>query len=211
MLIPTAFFAALDHGSTADVLVSDTTKSTFLKMSHGLAVILLVVYVTSRIFLHNPPGDSNALRPAPDAHPEILDEEARLLKERPEISAGFCILLLLATIVVLAVTAEMLVASIEHVRKDGNIQEEWFGLVLLPIVSFSADGTVAILYFARAAMCLKDNEPPTTLAKSRAIDLSVQFTLFWLPFFVLLGWCLGKPLLFLFGESPDTLREKSPV
>lgn len=124
MLIPTAFFAALDHGSTANELVSDATRSTFLKMSHGLAVILLVVYVTSRIFLHNPPGEGNAMRPSPDAPREIHAEEARLLEERPKVSSGFCILLLLCTIAVLAVTAEMLVASIEHVRQDGNIGEE---------------------------------------------------------------------------------------
>jgi Ca2+/H+ antiporter len=41
----------------------------------------------------------------------------------------------------MAFTAEMLVESIEYVREAGNIGEEWFGLVLLPIVSFAADGT----------------------------------------------------------------------
>ncbi len=170
----------------------------FLQMSHGLAVILLLVYIMSRIFLHNPPGDGNALEPAPGAPPEIHLEEARLLEERPKVTSGFCLLLLLATIAVLAVTAEMLVESIEHVREDGNIQEEWFGLILLPIVSFSADGVVAILYFVRAALFMAP-EPPATLAKARAIDLSVQFTLFWMPFLVLLGWWIGKPLILLFG------------
>jgi len=197
ILIPTAFFAALDNGVTADGLVSDETRSMFLQMSHGLAVILLLVYITSRIFLHNPPGDGNALEPAPGAPPEIHLEEARLLEERPKVTSGFCLLLLLATIAVLAVTAEMLVESIEHVREDGHIQAEWFGLILLPIVSFSADGVVAILYFVRAALFMAP-KPPATLAKARAIDLSVQFTLFWMPFLVLLGWWLGKPLILLF-------------
>jgi Ca2+/H+ antiporter len=41
----------------------------------------------------------------------------------------------------MAYTAEMLVESIEYVRDAGNIGEEWFGLILLPIVSFAADGT----------------------------------------------------------------------
>ncbi len=206
ILIPTAFFAALDNGVTADGLVSDETRSMFLQMSHGLAVILLLVYIMSRIFLHNPPGDGNALQPAPGAPVEIHLEEARLLEERPKVTSGFCLLLLLATIAVLAVTAEMLVESIEHVREDGNIQEEWFGLILLPIVSFSADGVVAILYFVRAALFLAP-EPPATLAKARAIDLSVQFTLFWMPFLVLLGWWLGKPLILLFGMGPNIYRQ----
>lgn len=41
---------------------------------------------------------------------------------------------------------------------------------------------------------------PQQLAKARAIDLSVQFTLFWMPFLVLLAWWIGKPLHLLFGE-----------
>lgn len=194
ILIPTAFFAALDNGETMGTLVSDATRSTFLQMSHGLAIILLLVYVTSRIFLHNPPGEGNGTSPGPVTPPEILVEEARLLKERPKVASGFCIFLLLTTFVLLGITAEMLVKSIEHVREDGNIQEEWFGLILLPFVSFSADGVVAVLYFIRAAP-----EQPATLAKARAIDLSVQFTLFWMPFLVLLGWLIKKPLILLFG------------
>jgi Ca2+:H+ antiporter len=41
----------------------------------------------------------------------------------------------------MAYTVEMLVESIEYVRDSGNIADEWFGLILLPIVSFAADGT----------------------------------------------------------------------
>src|SRR5688572_17676278 len=41
--------------------------------------------------------------------------------------------------------------------------------------------------------------PPTTLAKGEAIDLSIQFTLFWMPFLILLGWWTHKPFTLLFG------------
>ena len=37
------------------------------------------------------------------------------------------------------------------------------------------------------------------LARGRAIDLSIQFTLFWMPFLVLLGWWIDKPMHLLFG------------
>lgn len=43
--------------------------------------------------------------------------------------------------------------------------------------------------------------PPSSLAKARAIDLSIQFVLFWMPFVVLLGWWTNKPMSLLFGES----------
>jgi hypothetical protein len=41
--------------------------------------------------------------------------------------------------------------------------------------------------------------PPISLARARAIDLSVQFSLFWMPFLVLLAWWTNKPLSLLFG------------
>lgn len=43
--------------------------------------------------------------------------------------------------------------------------------------------------------------PPTTLAHGQAIDLSIQFVLFWMPFLVLLAWWSNKPLTLLFGMS----------
>jgi Ca2+:H+ antiporter len=48
LLVPGAFFAALDRGVGAQLgvsgsIVNDTTRSQLLKMSRGLAVILLIV------------------------------------------------------------------------------------------------------------------------------------------------------------------------
>jgi Ca2+:H+ antiporter len=48
LLVPAAYFAALDRGvgsniGTADSIVNDITRGKFLKMSRGLAVILLIV------------------------------------------------------------------------------------------------------------------------------------------------------------------------
>ena len=44
---------------------------------------------------------------------------------------------------------------------------------------------------------------PSELAKARAIDLSIQFSIFWTPFFVLLAWWIDKPLHMLFGMCFD--------
>jgi Ca2+:H+ antiporter len=107
----------------------------------------------------------------------------------------------------MAFTAECLVESIEHVREEGKMTEEFFGLVILPIVSFAADGAVATIYFMRYmfALFLGRPQPPAQLAKGRAIDMSVQFTLFWLPFLVLLGWWTEKPLHLMFDLYEVTL------
>lgn len=77
----------------------------------------------------------------------------------------------------------------------------WFGLILLPIVSFAADGFISIVFFIKSIIhYLRGSPPPVvTLAKARAIDLSIQFALFWMPFLVLLGWWTDKPLTLLFG------------
>jgi Ca2+:H+ antiporter len=136
--------------------------------------------IASRIYLHNPPGENNALKPvgAPSA---LKDEEHHLATAKPEVNVWAALLVLAVTITLMAVTAEMLVESIEHVREEGRIREEWFGLILLPLVSFAADGVVATLYFLRYSfsLFLGKPEPPAQLAKGRAIDMSIQFTLFW--------------------------------
>ena len=130
--------------------------------------------------------------------------------------------------------------SIEGVREQSDIQEEyvplvslppisltppsraparrWFGLILLPILSFSGDGIVAICNFlrrawahlhralhragARATAPGPDELEPlaSEFAHGRPIDLSIQFTLWWMPFIVLLGWWIGKPMHLLFGK-----------
>jgi Ca2+:H+ antiporter len=79
----------------------------------------------------------------------------------------------------------------------------WFGIILLPIVSFSADGAVAIAFFLRSFLrrFITAPQPPDLLAEARAIDLSIQFLLFWMPVVTLLGWWINKPMSLLFGKK----------
>ncbi|KAG5340471.1 hypothetical protein C0989_001487 [Termitomyces sp. Mn162] len=181
-------------------------------------MIGVVSYVSSRIFLHNPPGKNNALMLDADAPAAMMEEEKELLKEEPKANQYVLIVVLLISIAIMAATTEWLVESIEFVRESGNIQEEyalcppysfradelsdrWFGMFLLPICSWAANGFVTIVYFIRYTCkhFFEEPEPPAELAKARAIDLSIQFTLFWMPFLVMLGWWTGKPMSLLFG------------
>ncbi|KAI0631672.1 hypothetical protein C8Q77DRAFT_1128220 [Trametes polyzona] len=209
-LLPTAFFAALDRGANAvtsagsevgSPLVNDATRSEILRMSRGIAVMLLVVYIASRVYLHNPPGENNALTVPHDAPEALHHEEKHLLEEEPLVNPWACMILLTVTVALMAVTAEFLVESIDEVREHSGIQEEWFGLILLPIVSFSADGMVAILFFFQSIydhLTHREILVPSMLARGRAIDLSIQFTLWWMPVLVLLGWWASKPMHLLF-------------
>lgn len=60
---------------------------------------------------------------------------------------------------------------------------------------------VAVVYFIRYMFrhFFREPAPPATLAKGEAIDLSIQFTLFWMPLLVLIGWWKDRPLNLLFG------------
>ena len=87
-------------------LLTDGTRDQILRMSRGLAVVLLVVYIGSRIFLHNPPGEGNAASVAPNAPLEHKKEEWHLQVTEPEINPWACLILLTITIALMAVTAE---------------------------------------------------------------------------------------------------------
>ena len=79
----------------------------------------------------------------------------------------------------------------------------WFGIILLPLVSFSADGTIALWFIIRSSLrsFVQAPEPPDTIAEARAIDMSIQFLLFWMPLVTLIGWWVGKPMTLLFGKG----------
>lgn len=103
MLLPTAFFAALDRGALSissttgqgdfsGTIVSDSTREKLLRMSRGLAVLLLIVcaiplsssnfvsclyrYLCSRIYVHLPPERGGPDGPEEPAGPS--EHEMRL-------------------------------------------------------------------------------------------------------------------------------------
>ncbi|KAJ7667683.1 hypothetical protein DFH06DRAFT_983616 [Mycena polygramma] len=206
IIIPAAFFAALNSngsGAGGQSAVSDSVRGDLLKISRGLAVILLLVYLCSRIFLHNPPGPDNQLHEHKDAPAEFKEMVERMAEEEPEVNPWACLILLVFAVGLMAVTAEFLVESIEPMRETHQIKEEWFGLVLLPLVSFSAECILSVVYYVYFHLKHYLGTPmsplkPKTLAEARSIDLSIQFLIFWMPVLVLLAWFTGKPLSLLF-------------
>jgi Ca2+:H+ antiporter len=207
ILMPTAFFSAVNSqfaptGFNRMSAITDRVRGEILRASRGLAVLLLVVYICSRIYLHNPPGEDDPLNlaEAPNAPDALKAEVEHLRHHEPEVNQYVCIVALLIVLGLMATTAEWLVVSTKAVRKVLHLEEEWFGLILIPFISYAADGTVAVVYFIRHMLrhYLTEPAPPTTLARGESIDLSIQFALFWMPFLVLLAWWTGKPLTLLF-------------
>lgn len=207
LLIPAAFFSALDRSisSSTDAIgaeIDDSIRGDFLKLSRGLAVFLLIVYVSSRVYLHNPPGKNDDLQQHLDAPAAFKVDAERLNEEKPLLNPAFCIFVLMITVVLLGVTSEFLLSSIRPLSQRG-IRPEFFGMVLLPFTSYSADGILSIVYFVRRHFTLYRGgtttmEEITELAQGRSIDLGIQFLLFWMPFLVLIAWFIHKPLSLLF-------------
>ena len=61
--------------------------------------------------------------------------------------------------------------SIEPIRETELFTSEWFGLILLPLVSYAADGLNTIMFFIRTNLLAMDVPPPDDLAKAKSIDL----------------------------------------
>lgn len=70
-------------------------------------------YVLSRVFLHNPPGEGNALRVAPNAPLEVKQAEHELQEIEPETNPWACMILLLVTVAIMSATAEF-VSNVHH-------------------------------------------------------------------------------------------------
>lgn len=106
LLLPAAFWASISNGNVSEDTINATNRDTFLQMSRGLAILLLLVYITSRIYLHNPPGENNAGTVQPNAPKAIHEEELYLHTTDPELNQWVAIVVLIITIGLMAATAE---------------------------------------------------------------------------------------------------------
>jgi len=147
------------------------------------------------------PADSSAhimRRPTEDDPRQIPDEERPSAavpeeddedEEVPELSLAVTIILLVFVTVLVAVTAEWLVDSIDGLASGGAISKEFIGLILLPIVGNAAEHATAV------TVSIKDK---LTLSLGVAVGSSIQIALFVIPFIVILGWIIGRPITMLF-------------
>ncbi|KAG9007757.1 hypothetical protein FRB94_013992 [Tulasnella sp. JGI-2019a] len=120
-------------------------------------------------------------------HPQEAGES------RPLISLWVCWILLVVITALVSVSAQFLVDSINGLTEKTPLSDEWVGLVLLPLVG-NASAHVSEV-FNGVSDTVEDK-----LDKSiaHAAGSSIQIALLWLPFIVLLGWMIDKPLTLLF-------------
>merc|ERR1719401_1170586 len=94
------------------------------------------------------------------------------------------------TTVIVAFASELLVASLEGVVEHLGVSTHFIGIILLPIVGNACEHASAI----RFAIMDKPG-----LSIGIAVGSSTQIALFVVPFAVIVGWMLDKPMDLNFG------------
>ena len=188
--------ASLIIPATLYAVMKDTDpnqEKNILILSHGTAVILLLLYVLYLIFqlkTHSDLFDAKG-EEEQDGGDEAdgEQEEGRVLSPP---AAGVALVLIT---VLVAVCAEFLVDSIDSIVQTAHISKTFIGLVLLPIVGNAAEHVTAVV------VAMKDK---MDLAIGVAIGSSMQIALLVTPFLVILGWIMGKPMTLRF-ETFETV------
>lgn len=179
LIIPATLYAALSNSK------SSSTETNILFLSHGTAVILLILYVMYLYF---------QLKSHADLFEEVNDEEV----VEDEGSSGTethllgpipaSIALVVVTILV-ALCADYLVGSIEGIVEKTGMSRTFIGLILIPIVGNAAEHVTA---------CVVAYKNKMDLAIGVAIGSSLQIALFVTPFLVILGWIIDEPMTLRF-------------
>ena len=180
LIIPATLYGLMRHSG------SDSDKDdTLLILSHGTAVILLLLYVLYLFFQLK-------------THKDLFDDEEEHSGEQDEgriLSPPAAGVALVIVTVLVAVCAEYLVDSIDSIVATAHISKTFIGLVLLPIVGNAAEHVTAVV------VALKDK---MDLAIGVAIGSSMQIALLVTPFLVILGWIMDRPMTLHF-ETFETV------
>jgi Ca2+:H+ antiporter len=174
LIIPATLYGVLSNHKSDRL-----TEHNILILSHGTAIILLVLYVMYLYFqlkshadiFEDTPGDSE------DQH-ESTPEEPLLNVFAASIT------LILVTILV-AFCADFLVGSIDSIVEKTGMSKTFIGIILIPIVGNAAEHVTAVVVAYKDKM---------DLAIGVAIGSSLQIALFVTPFLVILGWIIDKPM-----------------
>ncbi|EJT98206.1 calcium/proton exchanger [Dacryopinax primogenitus] len=230
VLLPGAYHFSVQWRNQADNISSDDVSaavqaSAIMKMSRGVAIILLFIYgcyLFFTLYSHEPflqlqddeqstpyiGGKTKHIQwPRPLHWPRKQQvpnlgsnqEQGQVMsnvslreeeeEEQPKLTLPVTIGLLVIVSVLVGVTSEFLVDSIDSVVQTGALSEEWVGLILIPIIGNAAEHVSAV------TVAVKDK---VDLAINIAVGSSIQIAVFVIPFVTVLAWIMGKNLTMLF-------------
>jgi Ca2+:H+ antiporter len=172
LIIPATLYAALSQSH-------QNAQANILVLSHGTAIILLILYVMYLYFQlrsHAQLFEESNGSDAENAGGAEEEEEERIL------SPWAATVALVIVTVLVAVCADYLVGSIDSIVQKTGMSKTFIGLVLIPIVGNAAEHVTAVVVAYKDKM---------DLAIGVAIGSSLQIALFVTPFLVILGWIMG--------------------
>jgi len=123
-------------------------------------------------------------------------------EEESSISVTTAGVLLFVMTSIVAFCSDLLVDSIENMTADAHMGEHFIGIILLPIVGNACEHAAAV----RFAMQDKPG-----LSIGIAVGSSTQIALFVVPFSVLVGWCIDRPMDLNFGALNVTVMTLSVI
>ncbi|KAL1928302.1 hypothetical protein VTP01DRAFT_3218 [Rhizomucor pusillus] len=175
LLVPAAFSVTADTPEDAQIGI--------LNLSHGTALVLLVVYGMSLYFQLK-------------THRDLYDDgEGEDEDEEPHTTIAFSVFALFAVAGLVAVHANFLVGAIEGVVDVWEVNETFVGVILLPIIGNAAEHVSSVTFALKNKMNLSINI---------AISSSLQIGLFVTPVLVIAGWIFDQPMS-LFFEDFETV------
>lgn len=195
LIIPATLYAAMEGtrenqtGPSEDKEVpSRQTKDNISVLSHGTAIILLVLYVLYLVFQLKTHSDLFDERPDDEeehSSPEDGGEGPEQHEEEVTLNPWAAGIALVVITLIVAICAEFLVGSINTIVETAHISKTFIGLILLPIVGNAAEHVTAVVVAYKNKM---------DLAIGVAIGSSMQIALLVTPFLVILGWIIGQDM-----------------
>lgn len=196
LIIPATLYSTLSGNKNAD-----ETRKNILLVSHGTAIVLLVLYVMYLYFqLKSHASLFEEVNEELSADAEVQhdvrstvaqngeDEVSEVEEERVLSPLAAGVALIIVTVLV-AICADYLVGSIDDIVLKTGMSRTFIGLVLIPIVGNAAEHVTAVVVAWKDKM---------DLAIGVAIGSSLQIALFVTPFLVILGWIIDVPMTLVF-------------
>ncbi|KAJ1966396.1 hypothetical protein GGI12_000106 [Dipsacomyces acuminosporus] len=113
----------------------------------------------------------------------------------PQMKLWIATTLLVLVCGLLALSADILVESVDSLTSQFNISHTFVGMILLPIAANAAEHTMSVTVAIRNKM---------DLCITAAVGSSMQMTLFVLPVLIIISWMLSKPLTLFFDDFETT-------
>ncbi|KAL2811182.1 vacuolar H+/Ca2+ exchanger [Aspergillus granulosus] len=180
LLIPSAFYAALNSSSTNTTTTPEEITRSALKISRATAIILLaafLMYLFYNLHSHHTIFD------------EILeidenrDEDREKEKRRAKLTLTECLIAIVISLTCVCMAAVFLVQEIHHIVVEQGVSDNFMGLILVPVVEKAAEHLTAIDE-------AWDNQ--INFALFHCLGPSIQTALLNAPLAVIVGWCLSK-------------------